>query len=64
MRLCQLMFIGEAELAGDLLEIAGILVSRSASGRRLDRSRSSTHPLYANNAVSKRDTMGHLKVSR
>jgi len=28
MHLCQLMFIGDAELAGDLLEIAGLLVSK------------------------------------
>lgn len=28
MRLCQLMFIGDAELAGDLFEIAGLLVSK------------------------------------
>lgn len=31
MRLCQLMFIGEVELAGDLLEIAYLLVSKSIS---------------------------------
>lgn len=28
MHLCQLMFIGDAELAGDLFEIAGLLVSK------------------------------------
>nr|XP_033333997.1 peripheral plasma membrane protein CASK isoform X6 [Megalopta genalis] len=33
MRLCQLMFIGEAELAGDLLEIAGILLYDMISTR-------------------------------
>lgn len=28
MRLCQLMFIGEIELAGDLLEVAHLMVSK------------------------------------
>ena len=31
MRLCQLMYVGEVELAGDLLEIAYLLVSESIS---------------------------------
>lgn len=30
------MFIGEAELAGDLLEIAGLLVSKSISRKSTD----------------------------
>lgn len=33
MRFCQLMFIGEVELAGDLLEIAYLLVSKSISNK-------------------------------
>jgi len=33
MHLCQLMFIGDAELAGDLFEIAGLLVSEINSSK-------------------------------
>ncbi|EZA61944.1 hypothetical protein X777_08619 [Ooceraea biroi] len=33
MHLCQLLFIGDAELAGDLLEIAGLLLYDRISSR-------------------------------
>lgn len=41
MRLCQLMLIGDAELAGDLFEIAGLLVSKFGLDNSAGRGRDS-----------------------
>lgn len=75
MRLCQLMFIGEVELAGDLLEIAYLLVSKSISNEMwviisalilsfsFVGNVNNIVPFITHDLSLHRDVIGHLKAS-
>lgn len=76
MRLCQLMFIGEVELAGDLLEIAYLLVSKSISNKMwviisslilsfsfVGNVNNTIVPFITHDLSLHRDVIGHLKAS-